>query len=176
VQRLVDVDEVIALSLQLGGIPRVEDHTILHPGPGKVSLGGGDRGLVGVDAVHASLRICASDRDRREALAAGDVGNASGWIGFEADMHVGDCGQPLFAELGLEHRPRELRLALMEVGAVRRVRDALSGPKRLEQRVERLHASGDKLCDRRDEVEAGLVEQRLVMPGRERISPPSRLR
>jgi hypothetical protein len=52
-------------------------------------------------------------------------------------MHVGDRGQPLIAELSLEHRPRELRLALMEVGAVRRKGDALSGPKRLEQRVER---------------------------------------
>jgi hypothetical protein len=110
-----------------------------------------------------------------KALAAGDVGNAGRRIGLEAGMHVGDRGQPLLAELSLEHRPRELRLALMEVGAVRRVGDALSGPKRLEQRVERLHTSGDELCDRRDEVEARLVKQRLVVPGRERIPPPSRL-
>jgi hypothetical protein len=53
VQRLVDVDQVVALSLQLGGIPRVEGHAILHPAPSKVSLGGRDRGLVGVVSARA---------------------------------------------------------------------------------------------------------------------------
>jgi hypothetical protein len=55
----------------------------------------------------------------------------------------------------------------MEVDAVRRVRDALAGPKRLEQLFERLHAGGDELCDRGDEVEARLIEQSLVVPRRE---------
>ena len=63
----------------------------------------------------------------------------------------------------------------MEVGAVRRVRDALAASKRLEELVQRPDAGRHELGDRRDEVQARLVEQGLVVSGRERVPPPSRL-
>jgi hypothetical protein len=62
----------------------MEGDPTLDAAAGQVALGSRDRGRVGVDPVDASLGIRARDRNRREPLAAGDVGNACGWIGLQA--------------------------------------------------------------------------------------------
>ena len=85
-------------------------------------------------------------------------------------MHILDRGKPLAAEQSFEHRPRELRLPLVEVGAVCRVRDAVAGPERLDQLVERTDRGRDELPYRRDEVQTRLVEQSLVVSGWERVA------
>jgi hypothetical protein len=110
-------------------------------------------------------RISAGDRDRRVALAAGDIGDTRWRIRLEPLVQLGDLREPLAAEQLLEHRTRELRLTFVEVGAVVRVRDAVAAPERVEHGVDRANARDDELPDRRDVVEARLVEQRLVVTG-----------
>jgi hypothetical protein len=83
-------------------------------------------------------------------------------------VRLGDLREPFAPEQLLEHRARELRLALVQVGAVVRVRDAVAAPERVEHGVDRADARHDELADRRDVVEARLVEERLVVTRRKR--------
>ena len=169
VQRLVHVDEVVSpLEPRVGCVAVVEPDAVLDAAAREVLPRGGDRRLVEVDAVDLRVRIGPRDRNRRVALAAGDVGNPCGRIGLEPLVCLGDLREPLAAEQVLEHRARELGLALVQVGAVVRIGDAVAAAERVEHRVDRTHARHDELADGRDVVEARLVEEGLVVTGRQR--------
>ncbi len=116
------------------------------------------------------LRIRARDRDARAALAAGHVRDAGRRIGPQAGVDVWDRGQPLTAEQAVEHRPRESRLAFVEVLPVVGVGNAVARLERSQNGVQRARTGGHEPPDRRDVVEARLVEQRLVVPFREAVA------
>jgi len=65
-------------------------------------------------------------------------------------------------------------LALVQVGAVIRVRDSLTGSKGIEHRIDRPAAGDDKLPDRRNAVETRIVDERLVVARRKHVPAPSR--
>ena len=122
VQRLVHVDQVVApLQARVGRVALVERHALLEAGPREVRLRRLDRGPVRVDPVHDRVRVRPRDRQRGEALAAGDIGDPSRRVGLQPLVHIGDRGKPFAAEEVLEHRPRELGLRLVQVLAVIRV-------------------------------------------------------
>jgi hypothetical protein len=86
-------------------------------------------------------------------------------------VDLGDRGQPLAAEQVVEQRPGEARLALMQVAAVLGVRDAVARAEFLQHGVHRPHAGDEQLADRRNAVQTGVVEQRLVVARRQRVAP-----
>ena len=134
VQRLVDVDEVVLpVQPRIGGVAVMERDAALDAAPVEVLSRRRDRGLVGVDSVDLSLRIRACDRDRRVALAAGDVRDTRRRIGLEALVHLGNLRKPLAAEQLVEDRTRELGLPLVKVGAVVRIGNAVAALVRGEQ-------------------------------------------
>ncbi len=85
-------------------------------------------------------------------------------------MDLGDRGQPFAGEQVIEYRPGEARLALVQIGAVVGVRDPVARAEGLQHRIHRPHAGDQQLADRRDAVQAGLVEQRLVVARRQRVA------
>jgi hypothetical protein len=86
-------------------------------------------------------------------------------------VDLGDRGQPFACEQVVKHRPGEARLALVQVGTIVGVRDTAAGAEGLQHRVHRPHAGDQQLADRRDVVQAGLVEQRLVVARGQRVAP-----
>ena len=156
---------------RVGRVRVVEAHPVLDAASRKQLAGAVDRRPVQVDPVDGHLGVAACDRDRRSAQPAGDVGDAGGRIGLEPFVDVRDRGQPLGREQVLEQRPGEPRLALVEVGAVVGVGDAVARPEGVEQRVDRPDAGDDGLRHRRDVVQARLGEERLLVPLGKRVPP-----
>ena len=83
--------------------------------------------------------------------------------------------QPLAGEQLVEHRPGEARLTFVQVAAVVRVRYAGAGPEGVEHRIDRPATGDDERPQRRNAVEARIVDECLVVARRKRVSTHSRI-
>ena len=160
-QRLEDRDEVVA-SGQLGirGVPALERHSVIQTACRQKLPGSRDRGLVEIDAINRDLRVRTGDREARPAEPARDVGDTRRWICIQALMDCRHGRQPVLRKEVVEQRPGETRLAFVQVGAIVRIRNALAGPERGNDRVDRKRACDEQLSHRRHVVEAGLARDR----------------
>src|SRR5438876_8330363 len=99
------------------------------------------------------------------ATRAGGSASSRSWISGAAGSH---SLPSRFSNMG-----REGSLALVQVLAVVGVWHALPRAERFEQLIDGTHRGQDRASERRDVVEARNVEQRLLVPRRDREPPLS---
>ena len=171
-QRLEDCHEIEAVGeRRLRSVEVVELHAVFDVGAGEIALRIVDGRLVEVDPVDRDLRVRARDRDARPAGTARDIRDVCGRIAGESLMDLRNRRQPLAAEQIHEHRVGGPSLRDASVVAVAVERESSASSEGLNHLVDRPDAGDGGLSQGRSEVQAGLVEQHLVVPGREAEAP-----
>jgi hypothetical protein len=153
----------------VGGVADLEGDPVADSGAVGVVPGVGDRGLVGVDAVHPQHRERSGQGDAGPAEAAADVehpGRAAG----QHRVQVGDRRQPGLRELVGERGPVEAALAVPYVVAVAGEADPGAVPERVEHGGQDGAGATGQQRDRRDVQRALLVGQRHGVSGGQRVA------
>jgi hypothetical protein len=163
VHALVGGDEVVPAG-RLRRVAEVEAHPVGDPGGVGVDAGLLDRRLVDVEAVHGHGRMGQRQADRRPALPAAHVGDATTPLQHRGDLR--DRRQEFPRQVAEEQRPVGAGLALAHVVAEFGPAHPAAGPVGREQRVDVLAEPAHHASHGQDVRRAVRIGQRLGRAGR----------